>query len=123
MPSREKLWTWRVWGDLSGDIKLLFPFVVGAPFVPLAPLVPFVTTWSLGDGISTVNLLSLALEKVRPPSVADVGEGSGDEVDIEPGEDGIHAKGSSKLGHKLRKSCCNVTYCIEKDVKSRQVRV
>lgn len=60
-------------GDLRGLGELRFPFTA-----------PFVTSCSRGDGISILKL-SLDMEKCLPPPVAEVGEASGDELDMLPG--------------------------------------
>jgi hypothetical protein len=73
IPSREKLWTRRAFGDLRGFGEFRFPF-------PLTPF-PFVMSWRRGDGRSTANL-SLDMEKCLPPPFAEVGEASGEELDI-----------------------------------------
>lgn len=67
----------RLVGDLRGLGEFKFPFEF-----PL--MAPFVTSWRCGDGISIENL-SLLIEKCLPPPVAEVGEASGDELDMLPG--------------------------------------
>jgi hypothetical protein len=70
MPSREKLAIRREFGDLRGFGELRWPF----PF-------PLVTRARRGEGISIENL-SLDIENVLPPPLAEVGEASGEELDI-----------------------------------------
>lgn len=71
----------RLVGDLRGlgEFKLPFKFPFKFPF-----MAPFVTSGRCGDGMSMLNL-SLVIEKCLPPPVAEVGDASGDELDMLPG--------------------------------------
>ena len=78
-PSREKPATRRPLGDLSGLGEVRLPW--SWPF-------PFVMSVKWFSGISIWNL-SLDMEKCcRPPPVAEVGEPSGEELDIAAAPDG-----------------------------------